>query len=176
MERTEKFDNSLPSCYTCLTVRFGGDGMTAAEIIKDLLSKSEIQQKELGEKMGWSEVGISNRLRRNSLSAEHFLKMLDILGYEIKVVEQETGEVEKARRKGVGERLRMMVAGVKYDTAKADAICHSNTDDYCFYELYRDDDGRYFVAQYANWTGGVNSISPISEEDAMKIMEKHGVE
>lgn len=172
----KKFDKSFQSCYTCLTVKCGGDGMTPAEIIKDLLSKSEIQQNELGEKMGWSEVAISNRLKRDAFSAKSFIEMLDILGYRIEIVGKETGRIERERRKGVGERIKMMVGGIKYDTAKADAICHSDTGECCFYELYRDDSGRYFVAQYANWNGGVNSISPIGEDDALKMMKMLGAE
>ena len=167
-----KFDNTLQPCYTCLTVIAGGDGMTPVEIIKDLISKSDIQQKELGEQMGWTEVATSNRLRRNTLSAADFIKMVDILGYEIKIVEKGSDEEVTVRKKGVGERLRMMVNGIKYDTAKSDALCHSDPDGFGFYELYKDDSGRYFVAHYSSWEGGVNTISPISEYDALAMIRK----
>lgn len=168
----ENVDRNKPSCYTCVELQVGGDGMTPAEIVKDLISRSSMQQKEVAEKMGWTEQSISNKFRRNSLTAEEYLKMLEILGYELKIVERDTSEEVFTRRKGVGERLKMMVNGVKYDTYKADAICHSDESEDIFYELYVDQEGRYFVAQYVNWEGGVNSISPIGREDAERIREK----
>lgn len=168
----ENVGRNKPSCYTCMELQVGGDGMTPAEIVKDLISRSSMQQKEVAEKMGWTEQAISNKFRRNSLTAEEYLQMLEILGYELKIVERDTSEEVFTRRKGVGERLKMMVKGVKYDTYKADAICHSDESEDIFYELYVDQEGRYFVAQYVNWEGGVNSISPIGKEDAERIREK----
>jgi len=67
----------------------------------------------------------------------------------------------------------MMVNGIKYDTYKSDAICHSDETEDSFDELYEDDEGRYFVAHYVNWEGGVNYISPISQEAASKMIHKY---
>lgn len=171
----ENVDRNTPSCYTCMELQVGGDGVTPAEVVKDLISRSSMQQKDVAEKMGWTEQAISNKFRRNSLSAEEYLKMLEILGYELKIVESETSEEVFTRRKGVGSRLKMMVNGIKYDTYKADALCHSDENEDIFYELYVDQEGRYFVAQYVNWDGGVNSISPIGAEDAKRLIEKFKV-
>lgn len=168
----ENVDRNKPSCYTCTELQVGGDGMTPAEIVKDLIGMSSMQQKEVAEKMGWTEQSISNKFRRNSLTAEEYLKIIEILGYELKLVERDTSEEVFTRRKGVGARLKMMVNGVKYDTYKADAICHSDESEDIFYELYVDQEGRYFVAQYVNWEGGVNSISPIGKEDAERMRDK----
>lgn len=150
----------------------GGEKMTVANICRDLIEKSSLQQKDVAEAMGWSQGAFSNRLRRNSLSAEEFLKLIGILGFDFKIVEKKTNEEIRTRRKGVGERLQMMVNGVKYDTYKADAICHSDENDDMFFELYQDSEGRYFVAQYVRWKGGVSSISPIGAEDAKRLMNK----
>ena len=65
-----------------------------------------------------------------------------------------------------------MVNGVKYDTYKSDAICHSDESKDVFCELYRDEQGRYFVATYVKWDGGVSSISPIGDEDANRLIEQ----
>lgn len=146
--------------------------MTAAEICKDLIERSTLQQKDVADKMGWTQQSISNKFRRNTLTAEEFRKIVEILGFDIKIVVNETSEEIKTRRKGVGERLQLMVNGIKYDTYKADAICHSDESEEIFYELYQDIEGRYFVAQYVKWAGGVNSISPIGKEDAEKLMKK----
>ena len=146
--------------------------MTAAEICKGLIERSTLRQKDVADKMGWTQQSISNKFRRNTLSAEEFRKIIEILGFEIKIVVNETSEEIKTRRKGVGERLQLMVNGVKYDTYKADAICHSDESEDIFYELYQDIEGRYFVAQYVKWEGGVSSISPIGKKDAEKLMKK----
>ena len=155
-----------------MEIQVGGESMTTAEICKDLIARSPYQQKDVAEKMGWTQQSISNRFRRNTLSAEEFIKLLSILGYELKIVEVDTSEEVCTRRKGVGERLKLMVNGVKYDTYKSDAICHSDESEDIFYELYRDGEGRYFVANYVKWDGGVSSISPIGEEDAQKLMKR----
>lgn len=147
--------------------------MTPTDMCRQLIEKSDMQQKDVAQKMGWTQQSISNKFRRNSLSADEFVKMLGVLGYEIKLVESDTNEEICYKRKGIGDRLKMMVNGVKYDTFKADAICHTEQTDSIFDELYKDDEGRYFVAHYVMWEGGVSSISPIGEEDAKKFSEKY---
>lgn len=168
----ENIDKITPSCYNSYEMNVGGMNMTTAQICKDLIERSSLQQKDVADQMGWTQQSISNKFRRNSLSAEEFRQIIEILGYDIKIVVNETSEEIKTRRKGVGERLQMMVNGVKYDTFKADAICHSDETEDIFHELYQDIEGRYFVAQYVKWAGGVSSISPIGEADAMKLIEK----
>lgn len=146
--------------------------MSATDICKELIGKSKLLQREVAEKMGWTEQSLSNRFRRKSLSADEFLKMLEILGYDIKIVEAESKDEVKIRRKGIGSTVKMMVGGVKYDTSKADAICHSDESKDMFYEVYRDDEGRYFIVNYVKWDGGVNTITPIGEDDAIRIIEE----
>lgn len=173
MECTEKnIDKNKQLCYASYEMNIGGVDMTSAEICKDLIERSSLQQKDVADKMGWTQQSISNKFRRNTLTAEEFRKIVEILGFDIKIVVNDTSEEIKTRRKGVGKRLQLMVNGVKYDTYKADAICHSDENEEIFYELYRDIDGRYFVAQYVKWDGGVSSISPIGKEDAEKLIKK----
>lgn len=168
----EKIDKITQSCYTFGELELGGECMTPVEICKRLISKSQKMQKDVADKMGWTEQCISNKFRRNSLSATEFMKIVEYLGYEIKVVEKKTQVEVSARVKGVGERLRMMVNGEIYDTYKADAICHTDENNDTFDELYKDDEGRYFVAHYVKWEGGISSISPISENDAIRMSKK----
>ena len=170
----KNIDVSKQPCYTCMEIQVGGDGMKPTEILRDLIKRSPMQQKDIAEQMGWSPEGASNRLRRGTISADEFEKMLGILGYEMKIVEASTSEEVRPRRKGVGGRLRMLVNGVRYDTYKADAICHSDESKDIFCELYRDDEGRYYVANYVRWEGGVSSISPIGDEDAHRLMKLLG--
>ena len=167
----ENIDSSSRSCYTWIEVITGGDNVTVAEQCKKLIERSTMQQKEVAKKMGWTEANFCNKLRRNTLSAEDFLRIVEILGCQIQIVGKENQEEIKVRQTGVGPRLRMMVNGVKYDTYKADAICHTDETRPSFDEVYRDNEGRYFVAHYVKWDGGVSSISPIAEEDVKALFE-----
>lgn len=154
----------------------GGILVKIADVCRDLIKASGLKQSEVARKMGWQPPNLSNRLRRNTLSADEFTKFLDALGYEMKIVEKDSGDEFEARNRGVGPRLQIMVNGVSYDTHKANAICHSETENDMFIELYRDSEGRYFVACYVLWEGGVSTITPIGEEDAAKLVEKYATE
>lgn len=54
-------------------------------IIKKCLVEQGITQKELAEKFGKSTQVFNNKMSKNSFSYDDFVKILDILGYEIKV-------------------------------------------------------------------------------------------
>ena len=124
---SKKVDGNKQSCYTSFyEIDIGEMNMTTAQICKDLIERSTLQQKDIAERLGLTQQNVSNKIRRNRLYAEEFKKIIEMLGYEIKIVKTETKDEIKTRRKGVGKRLRMMVNGVKYDTFKSDAICHSN--------------------------------------------------
>jgi len=150
----------------------GGFRMKIADVCRDLIQTSEMKQSEIARKMGWNPPNLSNRLRRNTLSADEFVLFLSAIGYEMKIVKKDSEDEYSARIRGVGPRLQMMVNGIKYDTYKSDAICHSDVENDMFIELYRDMEGRYFVATYVKWDGGVSSITPIGEADAQKLIEK----
>lgn len=165
----ENIDKSSRPCYTFVEVLTGGGGVTASDQCKKLIERSDMLQKDVAKAMGWTEASLCNRFRRNSLSAEEFMKIMDILGFEIQIVCKGTQEEVKLRKTGVGPRLKMMVNGIKYDTFKSDAICHTDENQPCYDEVYRDEEGRYFVAHYVNWEGGTSSISPISKDDVQKL-------
>lgn len=60
-------------------------GTEAAEIIRRLLEKEGLNQKELAEKMGIARQNVSQMLNRNkaSMRFDGFSKMVKALGYEI---------------------------------------------------------------------------------------------
>ena len=170
----EKVDSSNLLCYTVGKTGTGGDVMNATQIVRSLIRDNNVYQSSVAKKLGWTGQALSNKLRRNMLSADEFFKVIEALGCEIKIIKTETQDefVAKQRKKGVGLRLRQMVDGVRYDTANADAICHWD-DGEIMHELYQNDDGSYFVAQYVHWECGINSILPISETDAERLKAKY---
>lgn len=70
--------------------------MKAKEVIATAMQKDKITQKELAEAMGLkSAQAIGNILyRENSVRVNSFVKMLDIMGYEV-VVRKKIGETEE---------------------------------------------------------------------------------
>ena len=67
-----------------------------------------------------------------------------------------------------------MVDGIMYDTEKSDAVCHAECMRGMKIELYRDAQGRFFVAEYANWGNGKHNISPICKKDAYRLYKEYG--
>jgi len=161
----------------------GDNAKQMSEILKDLLSAQNITQRKFASMMGWTPQNFGQRLKNNTFSAEEWNKMVKLLGYEIRLVELETGIEFEARRKGHGRRVRQVVNGVLYDTYKADALCsdfyqdgvHEYTNGMAF-EVYVDAFGRFFVARYVEWEGGIDSISPLHSEVAREICKQYGDE
>lgn len=70
--------------------------MRAKDIIKKAMETDKITQKELAEAIGLkSQQAIGNLLvRENGMRLDGFLKMLDVMGYEV-VVRKKLGETEE---------------------------------------------------------------------------------
>ena len=157
------------------------NGKRMSEILKDAMEAKGYSQRAFAKKMGWTPQNFSQRLKKNSFSAEEWRKMAYMLGYEVRLVELESGIEFESRRKGHGRRVRQVIKGVLYDTYKADMLCgnfyydgeHEYTDGMAF-ELYVDSFGRFFVARYTEWADGSDSITTIGKEDAGKLYQKYG--
>lgn len=157
------------------------NGKSMSEILKDALDAKGYSQREFAKKMGWTPQNFSQRLKKNSFTAEEWRSMAYKLGYEVRLVELESGIEFESRRKGHGRRVRQVVNGVLYDTHKADMLCgdfyRDGTNEYIdgmAFELYVDCFGRFFVARYTDWENGSDSITTIGKEDAYKLYRKYG--
>ena len=129
-------------------------GKSMSEILKDALDAKGYSQREFAKKMGWTPQNFSQRLKKNSFTAEEWRSMAYKLGYEVRLVELESGIEFESRRKGHGRRVRQVVNGVLYDTHKADMLCgdfyRDGINEYIdgmAFELYVDCFGRFFVAR-----------------------------
>jgi len=151
-----------------------------SDILKDALISKNISQRKFAKMMDWTPQNFGQRLKKNSFTAEEWNRMMKMLGYEVKLIELESGMEFEPRKKGHGRRLRQVRNGIVYDTCKADALCsdfyidgeNEYTDGMAF-ELYVDS-GRFFLARYVEWDNGTDSISPITKEEAMKLFQKYG--
>ena len=146
---------------------------SSADVIRHLAKRENKKLKEIAQNIGQSSSNFSNKLKNNNLTAQDFIKALGYMGYSI-YLEKNDKQVIPEIRKGIGDPLKGMVEGVMYDTVKSDAVCHTE----CIYgmhvELYRDAEGRFFVAEYAEWGNGKNNISPIAKKDAYRLYKAYG--
>lgn len=147
--------------------------MRASNIIIDALEAKGVTQKEMAEKLGKNYKTFGRWVSENRLTAQWFVDIAAKLGYDVVLVEHNCGEELKVRVRGTGPRVRRMVDGVVYDTAKADALCHSDVEDGRYMEVYRNQDGRYFIVHYSLWQKEMHTITPCGEEEARHMVEKY---
>ena len=152
----------------------GGDDMKARDVIQAALSELGIKQESLAVKLGVTPQNLSRKLLKDTIRAKEFFDALDALGLKITVSRKDTGDVIRAQsfKPGVMPRVSMVVNGIRYDTEKADALCHYELDALAM-ELYRDYRGGYFVAIYVNCEGGKPHISVCDESYALRLYEAH---
>lgn len=125
--------------------------MKASYIVEDALQTRGVLQKELAERIGQQPKTLSKKLSTNSMKAQELVDYVRELGYEIVLVDLSGQERLTVRRRGIGSRVRKMVDGIIYDTAKSDALCHTDVENGWYMELYRDAKARHFVVHYSFW-------------------------
>ena len=62
--------------------------MDITKEIKKILIDEDMTQTELAEKIGTSSGNLTNKLRRNDMKISDFEKILDAIGYELKLVKK----------------------------------------------------------------------------------------
>ena len=143
--------------------------MSVSDVIKQAISESDKQQKEVAAHMGWTSQNFANRIRNNTIDADEWVEIAKFLGYEVKMVNSDGVEL-KEKVKGVGSRVVKMVDGVTYDTEKSEAICHTSKFAESFFELYKDAEGQKFIVLYADWIeDGI--VMTVDEDHAQKFMD-----
>lgn len=158
--------------------------MTAKELLNGLLPVLEITQTEAAARVGWGKMKLSSKLTKDSLRVSDFMDILDACGVEVVFKKKETGEEIMLRKSGHGHRMKGMADGVIFNTALSTAL--SNT----FYadgeneydqngeaqELYIDQEGRYFIAEYNCKDPKKERIVSASHFVAAAFIEKYGTE
>lgn len=155
--------------------------MTAKDIIATACKALGITMEEAAKRIGWTKQQLNTRFVAGTLRLEDFLRMMDAIGVDVDFKIRETGESIKPHVPGMGRRVRCMVDKVIYDTNDADALSNNfYADGVNMYtdgramELYITRDGRYFFAEYTNWEGVKDRITPVSATVAADFMEKYG--
>lgn len=147
-----------------------GDILSVSDVIKQAISESGTQQKEVAAHMGWSPQNFANRLKNNTVDADEWVEIAKFLGYKVEMIGREKGDILKEKKRGVGDRVRKMVNGVTYDTEMSEHICNTSEFAGAFFELYKDQEGRLYIVLYSEWLeDGI--IMPVDESHAEKFME-----
>ena len=68
--------------------------MTDRDIMISAMNERKTFQKDLAEKMGVNQSTISTNMRRDKIGLNVFAKLLDALGYDVAVVDRNTGKVK----------------------------------------------------------------------------------
>ena len=158
--------------------------MTVRDVLDSVLPVIGKNRQEAVESLGWTKQKLSSKVVRGSLRASELLDILEANGIEPLFKVRETGEIISVRITGHGRRLKGLSDGVKYDTGKANAI--SST----FYadgvneydsngeaqELYIDQEGRYFFAEYNQKDPSKERVRSIPGSIAAAFIEKYGTE
>lgn len=180
-ETLDNFTEMLYDVSSQNDTSYGGDLMKSNDMLAAALRATRKTQAEAAARIGWMPQQLSARLVRNSMRADEFLNLLEGLDIEITLTVRETGEVVRTHIHGAGRRVKAMVDRVIYDTAASDALANNfyadGVNEYTdgkALELYVDKEGRYFFAEYTNWEGGKDRISPVSGHDAAAFIEKYG--
>lgn len=63
------------------------------DIIRNALIDRGMLQIELADKLGITQASLSGNVNRKRMSLEVFSKTLDVMGFDVAVVDRETGEV-----------------------------------------------------------------------------------
>jgi hypothetical protein len=145
--------------------------MNAVEIIEKAISASGMDKKDVAAAIGMSPQNFTNKLSRNSFSAEELQNIMSATGHELDI--KPTGIIP-LRRQGIGPSFRQMVDRVIYDTEKADALCHTEKWNDWFIELYVDKEGRFFAVHYPEWEEAKPFISLIGKDAAKRLYKRYG--
>lgn len=155
--------------------------MTANEVLVAAIDINKTTQAETAKRYGWSAQQLGQRMKRNSLRADEFLELMDILGIDVVFSVRTTGEILKPHVNGHGPRVVGMSDGVKYDTAASEPIAdsffedgvHEYGPDNRAQELYIDREGRYFLAEYTLVPGEKNRVRSVPANVAEAFREKY---
>lgn len=182
-ESIDKISNLMYDDSNDIETSNGGEGMNAKDMLLAALRETKTTQAEAATKVGWMPQQLSQRIVRNSIRADDFLSLLEAIGVEVTLTVKDTGNTVRVYVKGAGRRVKAMVDRVIYDTAASNAISNNfyadGVNEYSdgkAMELYIDKEGRYFFAEYTNWEGGKDRISPVSAAEAAAFIEKYGTE
>ena len=155
--------------------------MSSKDILAMCLKAVDKTQADASALVGWVPQQLSARLVRNSMRADEFLEILDAIGIDVRFFVKENGKEVRSHVQGEGRRVKCVVDHITYDTEVSDAIANNfyadgknKYNDGRARELYVDEEGRYFFAEYCESEESRDRINPVSPLDAAEFTERYG--
>lgn len=169
------------------TISFEGEPdlkLSASDVIRKAFADSGYSKASFGRVIGCTGQNISLRLSRNSITADEFIKWLDMLGYDVTITSRKTSRSIEDEEVDWNTRVRWtrcVVDGKKFNNRTAEVI--SNTfavgTDGIFdenghaSELYKIADGTFILVDYSK-EPGKDVVSTASQATAEAFIEKYG--
>lgn len=118
--------------------------MTVSELIIESINNRKTYRKEVAAKMGWTETAFSNKLRRNSINGDDLIKIMDILGYDIRFVDKGMGLPTKKMYQKSTKGIVVSLNDDEFDSKQSLRLCHKGKVVSTLYELYLSSDGQFY--------------------------------
>ena len=149
-----------------MQVIYSGDRMTASEMITHAIEDRGVYKKDVASKMGWSAANLTNKLRRNTITADEFIKLADILGFNVQMANKGIELPVKKKTSRIGSRIVATVGDEQFDNSSAAQICHKTSSLSVDKELYLDK-GKFFIVTHTS--DGVTNIEKCTKGQARTL-------
>lgn len=177
-----KLDSLSVFVYNNLSTENGGAEMEVRDAVAAVLRETGKTQAEAAKLMDWVPQQLSDRLVRNSLRADEFFKLLDILGIDFHMTVRETGQ--PVWPKSPRRRVKGMAKKVIYDTALSGSVSNNfyadGVNEYDRYgvatELFIDREGRYFFVDYYRDDPSKDEIRVMPMSCVEDFIKKYGTQ
>lgn len=156
-------------------------GLRPKEVFAAALKATGMTQAEVARLIGMPEQSIGQMINiRESIRADLFLQLLEVMGIETLFYRKDTGEV-LMKDISRGKRVVGMSDGVVYDTKESKIIASSFFadgenefgPDGKAQELYIDRQGRYFVAEFSNNEGERDRVRSVPANMATAFINQY---
>ena len=157
--------------------------MRAKEVFAAALKATGLSQAKLAKMAGMPEQSIGQKINvRESIRADEFFELLDIMGISIVFFVKSTGEA-LLKESQHGKRVVGMSDGVIYDTKESQIVASSffadGVNEYGpdgkAQELYVDKEGRYFVAEYSDEEDVKDRVRSVPSNMAEAFLKLYGI-
>lgn len=147
-----------------MQVIYSGDRMTASEMITHAIEDRGVYKKDVASKMGWSAANLTNKLRRNTITADEFIKLADILGFNVQMANKGIELPVKKKSSRIGTRIVATVGDEQFDNGSATQICHKTNSLTVDKELYLSNKNKFFIVTHTS--DGITTIEKCTKGQA----------
>lgn len=175
----------LPKTGRAIEFERDEDGnYTSRSVVESTLRWVRMYKSDVARLLGWQPADLWQRLIRDSVKMDDLMKMWEVTGVEVTYYMDGKPVVVTVHREGHGKPASGRSDYVKYDTKDADAVANTfyadGVNEYgadgTAQELYRDNEGRYFMVEYSSDPEVKPRIKDLPESIAAAVIAMYGTE